>query len=250
MATSFMLQIARLSRKTGKKVTEDLLKLLLHPEFTSKKLNNMCGNVDDCRELEDNIFERNLGELGFEISTVCDPDSNIQCDIYARSSISFLQKQIQGSGSDNAVYDQLKMACIQEQGFAHPMSAALGQKGVPAVIQEIKSSHEDHTLWKESDGSGNSSFVDLIQLYSDKSKTSLKQSAFQVYPVHITLLIFSEAYRRTCIMNGNTVVGFLPVSYHVIENGSKIEKGVTRSQRLKMLHLCILQISDALMEKN
>ena len=51
-------------------------------------------------------------------------------------------------------------------------------------------------------------------------------------------------------MNGNTVVGFLPVSYHVIENGSKIERGITRSQCLKMLHLCILQITDALMKKS
>ena len=182
--------------KNGNKGAEDLLELLSHQEFPSKKLRNICGNFDDCKELEDNIFERNLNDLGFKKSTVCDPDSNIQCDIYYRSPISFLQKQIQGSGSDNAVYDHLKMASSQDQGFAHPMSAVLGKKGVPAVIQEIRSSLEEHTLWKEWDGSGNSSFVGLIQLYSDKFKTSLKESAFQFYPLHITLLNFSKAYGR------------------------------------------------------
>ena len=76
-------------------------------------------------------------------------------------------------------------------------------------------------------------------IYSDKSKTSLKESAFQYFPLHVPLLNFSHEYRRECIINGSTFLAFLPISLYKITDGVTSSAKVDRSQRLRLIHLAM-----------
>ena len=82
----------------------------------------------------------------------------------------------------------------------------------------------------------------MLQLYSDKSRTTLKESAFQFYPFHATLLNFSDSYRRQCIIKGLTLIAFLPVNFYRRIDGERIKMGLNRLERLKMLYLSLERI--------
>lgn len=56
------------------------------------------------------------------------------------------------------------------------------------------------------------SFVEMGQVYTDKTTTSLKANAIDAYPVHTVLLNYAATYRRYLIDHRHTFVGFLPVS--------------------------------------
>ena len=108
----------------------------------------------------------------------------------------------------------------------------------------IKRSTTNDFLWYFENNSDQVSFVGLLQLYSDKSRKCLKESAFQFYRIHAMFLNFSEAYRRSCILSGLTTVALLPTTFYVIEDQNHIEKGVSRMQKLCMLHLCLSGIFE------
>ena len=119
------------------------------------------------------------------------------------------------------------------------MTSQIGVDGSKSVRRIVMSSMEKDILWHQRDESVEQSFAGMIQLYSDKSTTSLKEPGFQFHPLHIVFLNFSEAYRRNCIVSGQTTLAFLPVKYYILEHGDKIEKGVSRAQKLRMIHHCI-----------
>lgn len=53
----------------------------------------------------------------------------------------------------------------------------------------------------------------LVQLYSDKTASSMWCGASVMYRVHAVLLSFSVELRQNFIYNGHTLVRFLPVEY-------------------------------------
>ena len=119
------------------------------------------------------------------------------------------------------------------------MLAELGTKCEPIVRVEIMQSVNKEEMWRNAEKSGEQSFVGMIQLYSDKHKSSLKDSAFQFYSFDVTLLNFCESCRRKYIQSGSTNIAFLPVQYYKYVNGQKVVQAVNRLARLKMLHISI-----------
>ena len=125
----------------------------------------------------------------------------------------------------------------------------LGDSTVGVVRNEVINHTGNNVVWHEAGTSFETSFVGLVQLYSNKSQNSLKASSFQFYPLHITLLTFSEGCRKNCIMKGKTLLGFLPVDFFSSTAGENQEgdsKRFGRKQRIKTLHLSINIILEEL----
>lgn len=238
LVTSAMMLMARLSRKAGRAAVDEVLRLLIHPEFQMEKLKSMCQSVSDCLKVENDLVEKKLSGQGFQRVIVFDDDKSVQCDLYMRSPLEVLSKQIRGASRYTCLFNDPTDG-IESGTYSHPMNSQLGTKGEKAVRNAIMSCKEENVMWHDNENSAESSFAGMVQLYSDKSSTSLKQSSFQFYPMHVTLLNFSEQYRRKCIVHGMSVVAFLPVKFFSNDNGSLIEKNLSRHHYLVMLRKCM-----------
>ena len=229
------LKLGRLGRATSQKDVNEILRVLSLPSFRLGAFLSSCCNYNDCKLEEDSILQQSLHSKGFTKRTLIDPTTDVCCDIYARSPLQVLQNQIAGTSQDTCFFDPAGNGTT----FNHPMMGELGQYGVKSISKAIMRSANNGILWHDKITSAEFSFVGLVQIYSDKSRTSLKESAFQFYPIHITLLNFHDDYRRKCIVNGSTFLAFLPVTFYKIENGIKIPTDVDRTQKLRLLHLAI-----------
>ena len=239
-----ILKLGHLSPVAGRRTVSDLIKLLYRKEFCFENFLKRCENVKDCIRFETQVVELEMKDQGFSLAIVKDASSDIECDIYLRSPVRFLKKQIQGCSHGTAVLNPNEEG--NEDMTSNPKLARLGKEGVPAIINSIISTSDPYTMWHMEGSNIGESFVGMMQLYSDKSRTTLKESACQFYSFHVTLLIFCEEYRRQCILNGLSLVAFLPVSFFRYLNGERIETGLTRSKRLEMLHLSITHVLSEL----
>eukprot|EP00737_Agarophyton_chilense_P001618 gb/GEZJ01001816.1/.p1 GENE.gb/GEZJ01001816.1/~~gb/GEZJ01001816.1/.p1 ORF type:complete len:286 (+),score=22.95 gb/GEZJ01001816.1/:1476-2333(+) len=94
------------------------------------------------------------------------------------------------------------------------MASQLGSHVFPAMKEDILHSQDPEVIWHEHKTIGIDTFKGFVQLYSDKSSTTLKSSSFTSYPLHITRLNFSDSFRRHCISRNYTVVGYIPTSFN------------------------------------
>ena len=147
------------------------------------------------------------------------------------SPIEFLRKQISRTTSEQCIFNP--DFDKSNADFSHPMQAKLGQEGVPAVTDNILNHISTDSMWKYDADDEERSFVGFLQLYSDKSKMTLKASAFQFYPLHVTFLNFTDGLKRKCTTDGLTLIGFLPMTFFRVQNGQRIQIGIDRMERLK-----------------
>ena len=145
-----------------------------------------------------------------------------------------LRNQIKCAQKTSTILNPPRHADPSKDDFSHPLMAELGTYGAYAVKKAIMGREESHIRWRTASHEGESSFVGMVQLYSDKSKTSLKESAFQFYPLHLALLNFSNEYRRECVVNGRTFVAFLPLTFENDESMSETGKALTRDVRMML----------------
>lgn len=241
-----MLKLGHISRSVGRRCVSELIEMIRSECFSVAAFRKRCSSAKDCTELEEEVVSSNLVDHDFKLVVIKDPETGIECDIHIRSLISFLRKQINGCSGLDTIFNP--NVDPHMDAYSHPMLARLGREGVPAVVSSIMSNLEEETLWCTDTNNGGWSFVGMLQLYSDKSRTTLKESAFQFYPFHVTLLNFSDNYRRQCILNGLSLVAFLPVSFYRNINGERVKSGINRLERLNMLHLSIRYILSELKE--
>ena len=100
-----------------------------------------------------------------------------------------LHEEIKNASESSAFFNPSATGSVSN-GYSHPMLAELGTESEPIVREEIMQSVNKEEMWRNAEKTGEQSFVGMIQLNSDKSGSSLKDSAFQFYPLHVTLLNF------------------------------------------------------------
>ncbi|NJK52916.1 MAG: hypothetical protein HC936_08975 [Leptolyngbyaceae cyanobacterium SU_3_3] len=196
--------------------------------FTSIKDIKVYSAKQMHRQLVDQGFERK----DFETSV------GLSCTLFLKNAASVLEQQISAVNNDDFYHEP-----GPQVPQSHPMNAKLGVFARDAVEQHIKSSEMLESIWNIGSHDKWKSVVGCVQLYSDKSQTSLKAGGLTFYPLHITLMNFSEKIRRLQIMSGATVLGYLPVEFHSsssdnLQANSK-SKGQFRVGALRALHECI-----------
>lgn len=96
---------------------------------------------------------------------------------------------------------------------SHPMAASVGEQDLETIRAMVNGIGTKRNIWNVVD-SYTPYLPALIQMYSDKSGTTLKTSPFRFYPVHFTVLNFNYISRKRHIMNDRTIVGYLPCTFH------------------------------------
>lgn len=74
----------------------------------------------------------------------------------------------------------------------HPMHSGVIREVEPVVRQEVRTDVSPHVRWYKPPHDTRASMVVLVQCYSDKSVKTMKPSGVHFYPLHATLLNFSE----------------------------------------------------------
>lgn len=205
-------------------------------------------------KIKEHRLEREKDQLerkGFRKETIRTEDG-VACEIYLRNPIEVIKEQISFCASNDIILQPAETIDIR----THPMNSNLGVKAVKKVIAAIKLSTDDSVFWRNRNEHDTESFVALVQLYSDKTQTSLNQSSFSFYPIHLNLLNFKESFRRENISSGRSIAAFLPVEYH-FSNDEDVthKKGVTgfkltkRVHQLKALHQSVNYCMEALKPK-
>lgn len=94
------------------------------------------------------------------------------------------------------------------------MSADIGVSYREAVEEHIGSSKKLKLIWKIALNHKSQSVVGCVQIYSDTSQTLLKAGDLTIYPLHKTLLNFSEQSRRLQSLSGDIILKYLLVSFY------------------------------------
>ena len=88
------------------------------------------------------------------------------------------------------------------------------------------------------------SFLSPVQLYYDKTSTTLSANAMTFYPLRMTLLNFSSELRHKFAQSSDSLVAFLPV--RLVDD--KEEAVASRKVRMKLLQAAVLQAAKPLMD--
>ena len=208
-----------------------LLLLIQHPsykpELAAKKFSSASTLKQYIRtKLLDT--ERDFGLLGFRQHIISESGGS-SCKMYMRDPLEVLKFQLTKSRRQNTIYEHVREVNRKhERIFNHPLSGKLASEGFPKILESIKRCARSDVCWDTS----RNNFVGAVQLYSDKSSTSLGCNTMTFYPLHVTLLNFSNELRRRLIQAGDTKFAFLPV--HLSKAGEKASSD--RRLSMKLLH--------------
>lgn len=155
----------------------------------------------------------------------------IACKLYLRNASEILKKQSK-SAHDTETFFQVGSQVPK----SHPMSAEIGVSVCKAVENHIERLSRLESFRKTEEEDKIQSVVWCVQIFSDKFQTFLKAGKIAFYLLHITLLNFTDQKRRHQILSGETVVAYLPVSFHM-DTGHKaaLKPLPKRSQRTAFL---------------
>lgn len=106
---------------------------------------------------------------------------------------------------------------ITSDVISHPMNADIRHPAVPAAEAIVKKSEDRNVSWKYNARDCLQSGVGCLQFSTDKSLVLLEAGSLAFYRLHVTLLKFSEEFRRKHITSGRIVCAYLSVSFQ--QNG-------------------------------
>lgn len=101
---------------------------------------------------------------------------------------------------------------------------------------EVMRSVEDDLFWNESLSEPMPRFVEIVQVYGDKTATTLKAKAIVAYKVHLVSLNFSKKFCLHLIEHGYISDQFLPVPTSELSSGrEKVYLGLKRGTVLSIV---------------
>ena len=166
--------------------------------------------------------------------------------------VEVLKKQLRLSNHSNTNYIQLRGNAEGPRLYGHPLSTEFAHN----VREKVLCKYPDGK-WFDYYSGGQAkifSLVAFIQLFTDKTHTTLKGSSVAAYPVHLTLQNYSDSFRRIVINSGISIIGYLPVDTIEMEDPedevhvphTSMTDG--RTKRMEILHSAMKVILSTLEE--
>lgn len=228
-----------LSLKAGVLAVDNMLKLFCENGDTFLRLVKKCRTVVRLREYKESCEKRSMIDRGFQ--KVVEYEDGISFVSYRRNACDVIREQV-----SNAPQSGFLSSATCVDTVTHPMNSNIGVFGGRAVKEQIELSQKRDVFWRTISLHGEQSGVGAIQVYSDKSQTTLGAHALFFYPLHVTLLNFTEEWRRANISSGRTIVAYLPVHNEPLNetkntptNAIQIPSKITRLLSLRALHSSI-----------
>lgn len=245
---SLSVGIYRLSRKVGINSTKELIYLLNDESLRIEDIRNSISSFQKCKRNVENCLSTQIKSDGFNELRLVDDYRN-ECVLFTRNIIAVLKDQV-SYARRSELYTTVEEAVFHsnESGIeiavhSHPVAANLGKIGIKEIKSSIESSLNLDHVWYGASSTA-PSCPGFLQLYSDKSHSTLRALSFVFYPIHIVLLNFSEDIRKRLIVSGKTIVGYLPTKFLTPESSSTNSRspGLPRRCRIRLLHQAIREI--------
>ena len=247
--------LATMASDYGHQTVDELISLFKSPQFSFKRFSSTITSARRCTELQRSIFERYFSENGFKRKTISSPERKFSGTLYAKDPIQVLKQQLRLSNVHNTFFQPISQNRQSPPGaFSHPMSARLAKDITFRLKQNVISSANAASIWFDMKTHGTESFVGLLQLYSDKSSTSLKQTSITSYPLHVTFLNFSNSLRQHCISQGHTILAYLPVDIQEAVSDTELDPmpalrgSALREAKMSIVHQAIQLILSPIIE--
>lgn len=135
---------------------------------------------------------------------------------------------------------------------SHSLNTDMGHPLAPRVINATSSSSSPTISWKNTTTDGDQYLVCLLQMYSDKSKTTMKRNGVKWYTLHFTIVIQTEQCRKEQIVMGITVLDYLPTAYSLpgqIKGRELFQEVPFSSRILQALHECLAEIFEPIIHR-
>lgn len=193
-------------------------------------------------ETMEGLLERN----GFQQKIVKDDEKGFNGTLYYRDVKQVLSDQLSLAHENNTYYfPKVSKSPDGVVQYKHPMDTEKAVTMYHEIRAAVMSDSRSDVFWRETAEEEVPCFVGFVQVYSDKTHTTMKTSGVVAYPIHITLQNFSEPVRRACIDSGLSLMGYLPVSVEEMSNDNSHSRvtgtsgAFIRPLRMKILHECI-----------
>ena len=215
LAVSF----TELERKVGASAINKVISVLKDPAFSISEFDCAIRTTHECLSLTISLVDEQLCHNGFSPVQIVDDAGTCSGTAYLRDPVEIVQRHLPLDNTENTLYSPItKKDSDGNELFNHPLETPIARAVHQFVGETVMGSLQEEVVWNDTPTPGPQSFFGLIQLYTDKSCTTLKTSDVVSYPVQIFLLNFSSHCRHRCINTGSTIVGFLTVN---VSSGTK-----------------------------
>lgn len=121
--------------------------------------------------------------------------------------------------------------------YTHRLSSDIGNNAVPVVERAIKDYKDRSVSWKPEERDNTDSSIGCLQHFSNTSHVSMSADSLMFYPLHITLLNFSEETRKRHISSAATVCANFPLNFECAESngGTHSPENTTKSEKYRKI---------------
>ncbi len=173
-------------------------------------------------------------------------EGDLKLEYYSYDSMKVLQRQMKITNrNDFCVGDP------GEEGFeTHPIMSNEFQEAFRCIKKEIENHSNESVFWL-GPTSTRKSTVSFLQIYSDKTCTSLNHAGATFYPIHLNQLNYSSKEREKIVRSGQSILGLLPLNIfeRAIVGGEfkwVVSQNLSRIERLKLTHKAINQMMQSI----
>ena len=207
-----------MSQKTGAVFVNQFLSFLRRPDFDLEKFRSAFSTLSDCRKhlaAHCNSMFTNSGFHETPLNTTWSDGSSGRTVMYTRDPRTVLCDRFSAlqENEDFIFRPLLKSSRPDGTPFqTSPMQTALFHNIYKSIRQRVFNCNDNLLFWNDKNPSSPDSFVGFLQLFSEKTTTTLTSSAFVAYPIHVVFLNTTPAKRDWLINNGYNIIGCLPIS--------------------------------------
>lgn len=199
--------LLKLEQKYGRTAINSVMEVLLRDEDVARCFKRK-PRMDLIRQMDINIDEVNIFAGGFT-KVRAEIGDGLIFDYYTKTPLNVISGQIS---------IVKRMAILDEPGkvkdVVNPVNAFLGKESVDVIRQLVESHSSSDVRWMSDVEDGETSIATFLQLYSDKSKTSMKVNGLTFYPLHVKVMNVIEEWGKYFVENSKTVLAYLPVHYY------------------------------------
>ena len=215
-----------ISKKSGATLINKLISHLNSPSFKREQFLNNIKSAADCRVLLQQNHKSWLQQNGFQHKKMLHtlPDSStVSSTLYFRNVVNVLKNQLKTVSNHHQII--YRTGRYPDTGSttartSHPLHTRYFSDIEGHLRRTVQGCTNASIWWNDNSRNSPVSFGGYLQIFTDKTSSSLKHNSFCAYPVHAVLLNFSREHRLWLVENGYSIVVFLAVSVHYNSNGS------------------------------
>ncbi len=215
------------SDKQGITIFKSILDVLLNKSFSLDAFRTKIKSFKCCLKMKEQMFARSAHENNFKREEVCfDDGREIHSSLlYRKNVIQVLQKQVEMANKEDFHFNCSEFRTDRENYDTpcfHPMETSEFQALETDIRRRVMGSTDANLVWHDNDKI--KSFGGFVQIFTDKTVTTLKCNGMAAHAVHAVLLNTTKKYRRYLIQNGYSIIGFLPTCIHDVRESTGLSQ--------------------------